>query len=168
MKNFKLLPLFLIATLSFILVGCSSNANTTTTDKTKENTTTTTDNTQTGTTTTDNKTETNTTNTSTSDFIANESIESLTKIVDEAVAKADAATATGTTSNDHTKFFELKKELNAVEYKLDSYEDHIEEQYRQNAISYEEYRKMEQELDKLEDKLDAVEDKLETIFGIND
>ena len=39
---------------------------------------------------------------------------------------------------------------------------------RVNAISYEEYCKMEQELDKLEDKLDAVEDKLETIFGIND
>lgn len=97
-----------------------------------------------------------------------DTIESLTKVVDEVTAKADSATPSGNTDEKTTQFFNLKDELDLIDQRLDSYEDYIESQYKQGNHSYDDYRSQKRTLKELEDKLDASEDKLERTFGIDD
>ena len=97
-----------------------------------------------------------------------DTIESLTKAVDEVTAKADSATPSGSADEKRTQFFNLKDELDLVDRRLDTYDDYIESQYKQGNLSYEDYRNQERTLESMEDKLDASENKLERTFGIDD
>ncbi len=93
-------------------------------------------------------------------------LEKLTTMVNDYVAKAEAATPSG--SNDIEQFFSLKQEANQVENELERHEDELERQYRDGALTRDEYRANERELDHLDDLLDAAEDQLEYVFGIDD
>ena len=93
-------------------------------------------------------------------------LEELTTMVNDYVAKAEAATPSG--SNDIEQFFSLKQEANQVENELERHEDELERQYRDGALTRDEYRANERELDHLDDLLDAAEDQLEYVFGIDD
>lgn len=93
-------------------------------------------------------------------------MEELTTMVNDYVAKAEAATPSG--SNDIEQFFSLKQEANQVENELERHEDELERQYRDGALTRDEYRANERELDHLDDLLDAAEDQLEYVFGIDD
>ena len=64
-------------------------------------------------------------------------------------------------------FFVYKDKLREVEDRVDAYDDYIEAEYRQDRLSFEEYRKLERQQEKLEDRLDTAEDKLERDFKIN-
>lgn len=94
-------------------------------------------------------------------------IEDLTAKVDAFVQKADEeslSSAEKTLEN----YFILKQEGDAIDDELDYYEDSLEFDYRNGALTRDEYRTKERELDLLEDKLDAAEDTLEWIYGIDD
>lgn len=95
-------------------------------------------------------------------------MEELTEMVDAFVEKAGAASPTGTESENLEQFFSLKQEENQIDDSLDLHEDELEAQYRQGALTREDYKALERELDKLEDKLDLAEDRLELTFGIKD
>lgn len=97
-----------------------------------------------------------------------DTIESLTKEVDEVIGKADSAVPSGNTDEKRTQFFQLKDELDAVDRRLDKFDDYIESLYKSGEIQYDDYRNKERTLEELEDKLDASEDKLEFNFGIDD
>lgn len=90
-------------------------------------------------------------------------LEELTSMVEAYVEKADAAA-----SGDLEAFFSLKQEEKQLDDLLDSHEYELEDLYRQNALTQDEYRSQEQELEKLEDSLDGAEDRLERTFGIDD
>lgn len=170
MKNLKLLPL--IALLTLAISGCTAPVDEASADREKE---------------LENRiaeleqeiTSLEKENVSTNSVTANddtgqvassevETLDSLEKAVTDAVSKVDSATPSGTAQENQTKFFDLKNELDALDNKLDSHDDYLEAQYRQNLISYEEYRSQEKKLEKLEDTLENAEDRLERTFGIDD
>ena len=97
-----------------------------------------------------------------------DTIDSLTKAVADTIAKADSATPSGTDQENQTRFFDLKHELDALDNKLDSHDDYLEAQYKQNLLSHEEYRSQKKQLEKLENDLDNAEDRLEKTFRIDD
>lgn len=66
------------------------------------------------------------------------------------------------------QFFTYKQTAEQIDNSLDQYEDWLEAQYNQKAMTRDEYKSYERALDKLEDKLDAAEDNLEYGFGIDD
>ena len=55
-----------------------------------------------------------------------------------------------------------------IEERLDLYEDRMEQKYRNEEISREEYRAEERKIEALEDRLDQAEDTLEAAYGIKD
>lgn len=97
-----------------------------------------------------------------------DTLETLEKAVTDAVAKVDKAKASSSFEENRTKFFELKNELEAVEDRLDRFDDDIEYQYKQGSITLDDYRSQERSLEALEDDLDLAEDKLEYTFGMDD
>ncbi len=66
------------------------------------------------------------------------------------------------------QFFTYKQTAEQIDNSLDQYEDWLESQYNQKAMTRDEYKSYERALDKLEDKLDDAEDNLEYGFGIDD
>ncbi|MDE7478287.1 MAG: hypothetical protein K2M91_10110 [Lachnospiraceae bacterium] len=92
----------------------------------------------------------------------------LSAMVESYVAKAGAATPTGTVSENMELFFALKQEEKQIDDTLDRHEDELENLYRKKTLTREEYNRLERELDLLEDKLDDMEDQLEFVFGIDD
>lgn len=98
----------------------------------------------------------------------NRTLDSLRKAVKNTIAKIDSATPSGTVEENRTKFFDLKSELDALENELDTHENYLKAQYRQDIISYEECRSQEKELEKLENDLENAEHRLEMIFRMDD
>ena len=92
----------------------------------------------------------------------------LTTLVNDFTDKADAATPSGSNSEDMNQFFTLKQEEKQIDDALDRHENELEYLYRQNTITRDEYKSKERELERLEDQLDAAEDRLEITFGIDD
>ena len=93
-------------------------------------------------------------------------LEELTTMVNDYVAKAEAAAPSG--SNDMEQFFSLKQEANQIDNELEIHENELERQYRDGTLTRDEFRTNERELDHLEDLLDAAEDQLEYVLGIDD
>lgn len=102
------------------------------------------------------------TQTETQDYAA------LETAVNAQVEKMDAAVAEADEAKKVEQYFALKKEAEALDRQLDAYDDYLEGQYRNNAITMEELRTQERNLDMLEEKLDMAEDQLEVRFGIDD
>jgi hypothetical protein len=92
----------------------------------------------------------------------------LTKDVENAIAKADAAIPSGTSLEKQTTFFDIMSELEKAEQEIDIYKEYLESQYRQNLLSYEEYLSQKKQLNKLESDLDAAEERLEITFRMDD
>ncbi len=97
-----------------------------------------------------------------------DTLDSLEKLVNDTVAKTESASPSGSDSDKRAQFIELKNELEAVEHRMDLYEDRIEAEYRQGTMERSKFREEERELEKLEDQLDRAEDKLELTFGYDD
>ncbi len=97
-----------------------------------------------------------------------DTLETLASAVDEVTAKADSAIPDSNSEEMRNQFFTLKNELEAVDNRLDDYDDYLELQYHQGTLSYDDYLTQERILDNLEDKLEASEDRLERVFGMND
>ena len=93
-------------------------------------------------------------------------LEELTTMVNDYVAKAEAAAPSG--SNDMEQFFSLKQEANQIDNELEIHENELERQYRDGTLTRDEFRTNERELHHLEDLLDAAEDQLEYVLGIDD
>ena len=66
------------------------------------------------------------------------------------------------------QFFSLKRAGNQLEHALENYENSLEDQYRAETISREEYRNLDREIEKLEEYVDSAKDRLEITFGIDD
>ena len=98
----------------------------------------------------------------------NDTVERLTELVEEYVARAEASKPEGTEQEQMDKFLNLKREGNDIEERLDLYEDRLEQKYRNEEISREEYRAEERKIEALEDRLDQAEDTLEAAYGIKD
>ena len=98
----------------------------------------------------------------------NDTVERLTELVEEYVARAEASKPEGTEQEQMDKFLNLKREGNDIEERLDLYEDKLEQKYRNGEISREEYRAEERKIEALEDRLDQAEDTLEAAYGIKD
>lgn len=99
---------------------------------------------------------------------SDDTLETLEQAVNDVVAKAESAQPSGSADQDRTQFFSLKDELKSVENRLDLFDDTIESQYRQGALSLDNYRSQERSLEILEDQLDMAEDRLEYAFGMFD
>lgn len=91
-----------------------------------------------------------------------DSMDDLSTLVDDFVTKASS-----NDKSDLETFFSFKRELHKIKRRLDTYEDEIEDLYRDKTLSKEEYKQLELFLDKLEDKLDDAEDSMEDIFDID-
>lgn len=63
------------------------------------------------------------------------------------------------------QFFELEKTLDALDNRLEIYEDLTEDQYETGEISVNDFLTMERKIEQLEDVLDSAEDDLERLFG---
>lgn len=100
--------------------------------------------------------------------VQNDTVEKLTELVEEYVARAEASKPEGTEQEQMDKFLNLKREGNDIEERLDLYEDKLEQKYRNGEISWEEYRAEERKIEALEDRLDRAEDTLEAAYGIKD
>ena len=98
----------------------------------------------------------------------NDTVDKLTELVEEYVARAEASKSEGTEQEQMDKFLNLKREGNDIEERLDLYEDRLEQKYRNEEISREEYRAEERKIEALEDRLDQTEDTLEAAYGIKD
>lgn len=97
-----------------------------------------------------------------------DTIDSIAEAVDEVTKKTDGAVPSGNAEEKRTQFFQLKRELDIVDDRLDAFEDYIEDMYKSGDITYDDYINKDKTLEELEDKLDASEDKLELNFGIDD
>lgn len=71
-------------------------------------------------------------------------------------------------SENHKRFYTLKKQVDAVDDKLDKLEDEFEYAYQMKELSFETYKTRERAIEKLEDKLELAEDALENKYGIDD
>ncbi len=96
------------------------------------------------------------------------SLEELTQSVSAAAEKVKAAKPAGTKEEQLAQYRELKKEIDALDRNLDDWDDTVEAQYEQGAMTREEYRAKDREIDSLEDQLDESEEQLEYLFGIDD
>lgn len=96
-----------------------------------------------------------------------DTMESLTALVDDFTSRAATLTA-GSNNAELDQFFTYKQEAEGIDRRLDRYENDLERQVRDGSLSRDDYRSAERELDKLEDSLDNAEDKLEYYFGIDD
>lgn len=94
-----------------------------------------------------------------------EDFETLEKEVSDMVASIQQTTPSGTQEEKRAQFFELEKALDALDNRLEIYEDLTEDQYETGEISVNDFRIMEREIEQLEDVLDAAEDDLERLFG---
>ncbi|BFL45460.1 hypothetical protein [Lactonifactor longoviformis] len=95
-------------------------------------------------------------------------LEELAQSVSAAAEKVNTAKPAGTQEEQLAQYRELKKEIDAIDRNLDVWDDSIETQYEQGAITREEYRAKDREIDSLEGQLDESEDQLEYLFGIDD
>ncbi|MEZ3479306.1 MAG: hypothetical protein K1W08_12010 [Lachnospiraceae bacterium] len=95
-------------------------------------------------------------------------MQELESMVGAFVQKADAAAPSGSAAQDLEQFFALKQEEKQIDDLLDHHEDELEELYKVQSLTREDYKRLERELERLEDKLDAAEDQLEYMFGIDD
>lgn len=106
-------------------------------------------------------------NTGTPSATAQTKLDELSATVDDFVN--DVATLLASSANKTIEqFFTYKQTAEQIDNSLDQYEDWLESQYNQKAMTRDEYKSCERALDKLEDKLDAAEDNLEYGFGIDD
>ena len=96
------------------------------------------------------------------------SLEELSAMVDEFVAKVGSVTPDVNNSGNLDQFFSLKREGDQVKHTLENYENDLENQYRTGTITREDYRKLEREIEQLEEVLDSASDRLEITFGIDD
>lgn len=88
-------------------------------------------------------------------------IQNLTKKVNTAKTSSDP-------SINQKRFYSLKKELDAVDDKLDVLDDEFEHDYEAGNLSFKTYKSRERAIEKLEDQLDLAEDALENKFEIDD
>ena len=77
-------------------------------------------------------------------------------------------TVPGNRSDAISLYWEWKNKLETLENKLDRYEDELERMYRNNQLSYSDYRTFDRSLESIEDILDRAEDTLEYITNYDD
>ena len=65
-------------------------------------------------------------------------------------------------------FWEWKVEIEKLDNEIDTYEDELERMYRNNTLSYNDFRNYDYDLESIEDILDKAEDKLEFITNYDD
>lgn len=95
-------------------------------------------------------------------------VEELRSMVNNFVQKIDNLTTDKTNTKDREQFLSLKNEEEQIDNSLDIYEDEIENKYRNQSITKNEFDEIENEIEILEDMLDDAEDRLEDVFGIDD
>ena len=95
-------------------------------------------------------------------------LEELSAMVDEFVVSVGSATPDVNNSSNLDQFFSLKREGDQIDHALENHENSLEDQYRADTISREEYRALDKDIELLEDTLDSALDRLEIAFGIDD
>lgn len=90
------------------------------------------------------------------------------KKIQEVTKKINNAKTSNDASTNQSRFYELKKELDAIDNSLDSLDDTFEHAYESGDLAFDVYKKRDQSLEKLENKLDLAENALESKFGIDD
>lgn len=95
-------------------------------------------------------------------------LEELSAMVDEFVASVGSVTPDVNNSGNLDQFFSLKRQGDQIEHALENHENDLEDQYRANTITREDYRKLDREIEKLEELLDSACNRLEITFGIDD
>lgn len=95
-------------------------------------------------------------------------LEELSAMVDDFVVSVGSATPDVNNSGNLDQFFSLKREGDQIDHALENHENSLEDQYRADTISREEYRALDKDIELLEDTLDSALDRLEIAFGIDD
>lgn len=158
MKN-KIAAIFACFAFVFLLAGCQGTTKEQAEATTTQDIATTAEATEEA---TEKSTETQATASDTPDFSKYETkISKISKKVQAAKPGTDA-------SKNQDKFYNLKRELDAVDHELDALDDDYEYQYDTGKLSAAKYKEIERKIDALEDKLDFAEDTLENKFGIDD
>lgn len=65
-------------------------------------------------------------------------------------------------------FWEWKVEIEKLDNEIDAYEDELERMYRNNTLSYNDFRNYDYDLESIEDILEKAEDNLEFITNYDD
>lgn len=84
------------------------------------------------------------------------------------MAETILANVTKNTSKDPAVFHKFKSEIDAIDDKLDLYDDALEVQFTDGKIRAEDYRRLEKSIDAIDELLDKAEDQLEKQFGFDD
>ena len=87
---------------------------------------------------------------------------------EDLISRANAAEVPGDNGARIDAFFALDSEFNQLETELDSYKNQKEAEYRNGALTWDQYRSLELQLEQTEDRLDNAQDALELCFGIDD
>ena len=87
---------------------------------------------------------------------------------DELIAEADAATPPADRSELIQMYFDYDSRFEALEHEIDLYDDQKELEYRNGAITFEQYRQIDIQLDTIEHKMDVSIESLEWRFGVDD
>ena len=104
----------------------------------------------------------------TANVLAAYTLEELSAMVDDFVVSVGSATPDVNNSGNLDQFFSLKREGDQIDHALENHENSLEDQYRADTISREEYRALDKDIELLEDTLDSALDRLEIAFGIDD
>ena len=75
---------------------------------------------------------------------------------------------TKNTSKELSVYHKYKAEIDAIDDKLDLYDDALEVQYSDGKIKAKDYRKLEKSIDAIDEILDKAEAALEKQFGFDD
>ena len=99
---------------------------------------------------------------------ADATVEDLSNRADALIAEADAATPPSDRSDLIQMYFDFDSRFEALEHEIDLYDDQKELEYRNGAITFEEYRQIDLQLDTIEHKMDVSIESLEWRFGVDD
>lgn len=85
-----------------------------------------------------------------------------------AVETADAVVVPQDPSARPQAYFDAKAPLEALEHEADTFEDRIEEEYRQGSLDRETFWTLDQRVSVVENSLDSAADNLERRMGVDD
>lgn len=85
-----------------------------------------------------------------------------------AVETADAVAVPQDPSARPQAYFDAKAPLEALEHEADTFEDRIEEEYRQGSLDRETFWTLDQRVSVVENSLDSAADNLERRMGVDD
>lgn len=95
-------------------------------------------------------------------------MEGLLASVETLTSKIEVVVPTGSDANRMEQYFDLKNQIKQLGKKIDAYDDNLEIQYKEETLSYTDYRIQEREAQSLHNTLSTSEDQLRLKFRMDE